>query len=221
MIKHFEQNIKGKDYVVGDIHGCFDLLRLWLAELNFDETKDRLFSTGDLVDRGPKSEECLDWLSKPWFHAVLGNHEQMAIDYQEGFYMESLYLRNGGAWFISLPEVERQEYRTAFRELPVAIDIKTSDGLVGIIHADCPVDDWNTLSSPHTRAHTNLIKEASIWGRDRYFNRDTSIVKNVDRIFVGHTVVKEDTVLGNVRYIDNGAVFGGSLKLHNVDDLWI
>jgi serine/threonine protein phosphatase 1 len=59
MIKKFELNEKGRDFVVGDIHGCFDLLSNNLKEIGFDESVDRLFSVGDLVDRGKQSEDCI------------------------------------------------------------------------------------------------------------------------------------------------------------------
>src|ERR1700694_5103865 len=101
-IQHFTENKAGKDYCVGDIHGCFTLLQKKLDEIGFNETKDRLFSVGDLVDRGPESKECLDWLSKPWFHAVRGNHEQMAIDYFNRCGDRYMYEYNGGSWFTHL-----------------------------------------------------------------------------------------------------------------------
>ena len=65
MIKRFELNNKGRDYVVGDIHGCFSLLSKELYEIGFDEKTDRLFSVGDLVDRGTESHLAVEWLKKP------------------------------------------------------------------------------------------------------------------------------------------------------------
>jgi serine/threonine protein phosphatase 1 len=68
LIKKFSRNETGRDLIVGDIHGCFTKLKDKLNEIGFDETKDRLFSTGDLVDRGPESLDVVKWLTKPWFH---------------------------------------------------------------------------------------------------------------------------------------------------------
>ncbi len=51
-ILYFGDNLSGKDYVVGDIHGQFHKLENLLYEKGFDVNKDRLFSAGDLVDRG-------------------------------------------------------------------------------------------------------------------------------------------------------------------------
>lgn len=53
--KIFEINEVGKDFIVGDIHGCLDQLKFQLSVTGFDKSKDRLFSVGDLIDRGPDS----------------------------------------------------------------------------------------------------------------------------------------------------------------------
>ena len=56
---HIERNRRGRDFVVGDIHGHFETMRHALAELKIDE-RDRVFSLGDLVDRGPDSFQAKD-----------------------------------------------------------------------------------------------------------------------------------------------------------------
>ena len=65
----------GRDFVVGDLHGHRRLFEFELEHLGFDPACDRVFSVGDLVDRGPHALETLRLIEEPWFHAVLGNHE--------------------------------------------------------------------------------------------------------------------------------------------------
>jgi hypothetical protein len=72
-------NVDGRDFVVGDLHGCFDELAKLMTYVKFDPKRDRLFSTGDLIDRGPRSSDCLALLRKPWFYPVLGNHEDLIL----------------------------------------------------------------------------------------------------------------------------------------------
>jgi hypothetical protein len=79
IVQRYERNVRGRDFVVGDIHGCFDQLRAALDTAGFLPESDRLFSVGDLIDRGPQSTETLQWLAKPWFHACIGNHDDMAL----------------------------------------------------------------------------------------------------------------------------------------------
>ena len=70
MYLKFEANTKGTDYCVGDIHGNYDRLIAFLHKIGFDTWKDRIFSVGDLVDRGPSSLETVSLLEQPWFHVV-------------------------------------------------------------------------------------------------------------------------------------------------------
>ena len=80
---HLEPNRKGRDLVVGDVHGHFATLRRMLAEIEVGE-HDRVFSLGDLVDRGPDSWAAKDWIvgsdpSARFDLVIRGNHEQMML----------------------------------------------------------------------------------------------------------------------------------------------
>lgn len=64
-------------YVVGDIQGCHHCLLALLDQAGFDPAADRLWSVGDLVNRGPRSLDTLRFLKGlgPCFTMVLGNHD--------------------------------------------------------------------------------------------------------------------------------------------------
>ena len=106
-ISRLPANERGRDFVVGDLHGCRNTLEKLLNRVRFDASRDRLMSVGDLIDRGPDSMGCLDLLEEPWFFPVRGNHEQMMLE----FFAPSLdlggrvsweekhdFLLNGGGW---------------------------------------------------------------------------------------------------------------------------
>ncbi|MCE0494113.1 symmetrical bis(5'-nucleosyl)-tetraphosphatase [Vibrio salinus] len=65
------------NYIVGDIQGCLDELKIILKDVNFSKKKDTLWLAGDLVARGPKSLETLRFIKSLGKHArvVLGNHD--------------------------------------------------------------------------------------------------------------------------------------------------
>ena len=66
----------GRDFVAGDVHGCYRTLEQALRDLEFDASHDRLFGVGDLVDRGPHSAEALVWIEGRFEAVVMGNHER-------------------------------------------------------------------------------------------------------------------------------------------------
>lgn len=209
---HFDENQQGRDFVVGDIHGYFDKLAKKLDDVKFNESVDRLFSVGDLVDRGPNSAESIDWLAKPWFHAVRGNHEQMAIDAADGMYDAGNYIHNGGKWFLDLTQPERYLFAKIFSDLPIAIDIKTCNGLVGIVHAECPCESWEDLLNK-LENFPGAVEQSCMWSRDRITSRRVERVKGLITLMVGHTPLQSPQWLGNVHYIDTGACFGRELTV--------
>ncbi|QOI11282.1 symmetrical bis(5'-nucleosyl)-tetraphosphatase [Blochmannia endosymbiont of Colobopsis nipponica] len=64
-------------YLIGDIHGCYESLKLILNRINFNIKKDSLWLTGDIVAKGPKSLETLHLIRNLGknVHMVLGNHD--------------------------------------------------------------------------------------------------------------------------------------------------
>lgn len=220
----FEPNTKGRDLVVGDIHGHFEILEKLLKKINFSTTVDRLFSTGDLVDRGPYSEHVEDWLRQPWFRSVRGNHEQMVIDYMAGKGDETRHIRNGGEWFYHLPEKRKKQIAEALQAMPLAIEVALRNGKnIGIIHAESPYwedrIEWRTaitLFSAQQPDVQHTALQQSIYSRNKITKQDTTKIIGIEVLYVGHSTVNEILNLGNVTYIDTGCSFSDG-KLSAID----
>lgn len=215
-VRYFEENTTGRDFVVGDIHGCFAELEQALASISFSpESGDRLFSVGDLVDRGLESEKVAYLIGNPWFHAVRGNHEQMAIDYCAGQADPGWYVANGGCWFIALSVAEQKVIADSFSALPIAIQIGEQ---VGIVHAEPPGRSWPEflrlleLGGPEAEQ----LSINALWSRSRVTSLDKTPVSGIGLVFSGHTPMHQPLLLGNVLFIDTGCVFGRSLTLRQI-----
>ena len=48
-------------YVIGDIQGCYAELTALLTQIQFDPEHDRLWSVGDLINRGSDNLATLRW----------------------------------------------------------------------------------------------------------------------------------------------------------------
>jgi serine/threonine protein phosphatase 1 len=216
-VRRFAANPTGRDLIVGDVHGCFTKLRASLDAVGFDPgAGDRLFSVGDLVDRGPESADVLWWLEQPWFAAVRGNHEDMAVRWGlPGCAMDRLlYVQNGGGWNVGNTQAERLRFSDALGALPMAIQLETAAGTLGLVHADCPLPTWGDLvAALEDRSLSNnrrrALCEGVLWSRDRAELLFTGGVPDVRAVVVGHTPVERVTSLGNVFFIDTAAWFDG------------
>jgi len=204
-LKTFEPNLKGRDFVVGDLHGMLPALVNMLANVQFDPENDRLFSVGDLVDRGPDSLGCLRLLREPWFHAVLANHEQMMLEAFAGGYMGNFWIQNGGFWGFSAwddhehperapqPEsVELFSLLSLVDELPYMITINRPDGKkFHVLHAELPPGAFTTdseLSSPEkVRELATTVSsnggECFMWSRFLFGQfHGVNISQNVEKV---------------------------------------
>lgn len=165
-MKSFEPNYIGRDFVVGDLHGCYSSLMRAMDAMSFDRSKDRLFSVGDLINRGSQSQACLELLSEPWFQAISGNHEVMFTTFLNSGQHRQHFLNSGGSWVLN-PDTANfpswqdwyQHWSARLSALPRAATLKLKTGLaIGLVHAECNESRWSQLSE---------TDEDLIWGRFR------------------------------------------------------
>jgi Calcineurin-like phosphoesterase. len=226
-IKVFEPNPKGRDFVVGDIHGHFKLLTSLMEKVDFNTQQDRLFCVGDLIDRGPDSIDVLKWLSEPWFYGVRGNHEQMLLDCLSGHGDINRHTRNGGAWLYKLSPSVQKEICKVLQTLPVMIEIGLSDGRrIGIVHAEaflsCATHSWqdakDAISGMRGETTQQQALKTALYAREKIEQQNQALITGLDKLYVGHSTVPRVHALGNVVYIDTGCSFpDGALSLIEVE----
>lgn len=207
LYQKFEENENGRDFAVGDIHGAFTELEAELEKVGFEEEIDRLFSVGDLIDRGKESERSIEFLEKPWFHACMGNHEQMLCNWHTQEFVNTMWLWqetdtqirvNGSAWALG---IDLQPYYNLMHDLPLIIEIEREEGNVGLVHAD-PREvsrDWDVIKSQLMNQEDSLKFRDSrmtcaslMWGRSTR-ERLMGKTKDTSGAYEGHPYDNFDT----------------------------
>ncbi|WP_025566003.1 metallophosphoesterase [Psychromonas sp. SP041] len=227
MIAKFNKNLVGSDYICSDIHGHFSILQLQLDAIGFDEEKDRLFSLGDLIDRGNESDQALLWLDKPWFYAIQGNHERMLIHSvaENSDEWSERWLRCGGAWAKELSNEQLNVFCQRFRELPVAIELSlSSNKKIGLVHAELPFRcDWHDvvklLNTVNPSELDDILETKRMMWRKRQSLRMEEDIKeikdvtNINHVFHGHAIVSQYVTIGNRTFMDLGSYQTGKIGL--------
>ena len=216
LLHRYGPNKDGRDFVVGDIHGYYSVLMDHLDAVNFDPERDRLFCTGDLVDRGKENHKVLMLTQEPWFISVRGNHEDMAFNGLLAPQDHFGYERRHGKWARNESYKEgNMTHRECInllhklhREMPLAIELEHANGKrYGFVHADVPEFDWAKVLSDPDHAQ---------WDRRALLSGWTHTVKGIDYVFHGHTHIGTE----GPRRIANRVYLDSSVYVTGVFNLW-
>lgn len=156
------KNKRGTDYLLGDLCGNAPLLTATLRAMHFDPDRDRVISTGNLINKGPDSFGVLKLLKQPWFHAVLGSSEAQALawlrkDYHCGEDPRSFILQ-GGNWIHAYPSQEDRAFiQETLEQLPLALKVSHTEGAFRVVHSR-----WSAALENETC--TTLQAREAIWG---------------------------------------------------------
>ncbi len=129
-------------YAIGDLQGCCDEFRTLLDRLDFDPARDRVWLTGDLVNRGPASLEALRTVKALGSAAtvVLGNHDLHLL----AAALDPARLRRSDTLTAVLAADDRDELLAWLARLPLV----HHDRALGwsMVHAGLP-PEWNVAQA--------------------------------------------------------------------------
>jgi len=168
--------------VIADIAGRYNELMKLVAKVPPGET---IILVGDLIDRGSQSREVIEWAMKtPNVKTILGNHEDMLIDYYrgEGRYDHGLWITNGGFETLNSYGLNRnstneevddaipEEHIEWLESLPLYIE----ESIYLISHA--PFYAWDTIEevkekSKHYSERRRPDESGLLWNRSEPANR--------------------------------------------------
>jgi len=139
-------------YAIGDIQGCHDALKRLLSAIAFDPARDRLWFTGDLVNRGPDSLGVLRTVKSLGQSAltVLGNHDLHLLALRH----TQRSAKRGDTLAAVLKAPDCDELLHWLRHLPL-LHIDSAQGYA-MVHAGMP-SEW----SPHAALqHAHEVEDA-------------------------------------------------------------
>ena len=211
--------------IIGDVHGCFDELRILLGVLGYDVARDgstashpqgqRAVFLGDLVDRGPKTPAVLrlvmGMVREGAALCIPGNHEVKLLRALQG-----RQVTTGHGLAESLEQLSREppEFITEL--------IGFLDGLIGhyvldggqlvVAHAGLP-------ASMHGR-QSGAVRAFALYGDTTGENDEFGLpirypwaeeYRGEATVVYGHTPLPEAVWINETICLDTGCVFGGRL----------
>lgn len=213
-------------YIIGDVHGEFGSLLNLVDKLPKDS---KLIFVGDLVDRGRKSKEVIEFVRKNHHLCVLGNHEKMMIEYVNAF--EKSYpnlpsmvyyhrwINAGGKEtlysydIIGLNKHDGKLFCTEDKEkfnqllddvnwlesLPLYIELENKKNDKPIVISHAPLAD--VWHFKDNEKNKSIFEEYSLWNRKN--PRKDAKVFNI----FGHTIQKEVDITKHFINVDTGCCF--------------
>ena len=194
-------------FIIGDIHGCLDLLKRLMDKIPWNCQKDRLIFLGDYLDRGDDPKGVIDYLidishTSDRVQCIMGNHESVFLDFLNGADMWTFLSNGGGTTLRSYrglrtgedAHIIPAEHVTFLRSLKPWIELED----YYVVHAGF---------QPGVDVRSQSFQDL-IWIREPFLFSEYDFGKPV--IF-GHTPFSEPFIMDNKIGLDTGAVFGNKL----------
>lgn len=227
-VHRYNKNNFGKTLIVGDLHGMRTAMEHALSLIGFDTSKDVLYATGDLIDRGSENFETLDLIYEDWFRSVRGNHDEMMIQTQLNCCNDHkrTWIGNGGMWMLTESPMKLGDYaRDMKKKMPLVIVVGDGAERFNIVHAE--IVKREIINGHHERIQvtnqmidewgfTTYDEETMMWGRIMSSQIENEMLPVYTRChhpddmsptYVGHTPMDRPVQIEKQIYIDGGGVF--------------
>jgi serine/threonine protein phosphatase 1 len=213
-------------YVIGDIHGRFDLLRRLRAQIVEDAegaavARKVLVYLGDYVDRGDASKQVVELLiDEPLagFESVFlsGNHEAMMLGFLDDPALGAMWLHNGGdatlfSYGVGIGSGANAEQRMI--SMQAGLRTRLPDSHLAFLRGLCPYH----VEGDYLFVHAGIqpgVPIADQTDQELYWIREAFLYSKADHgycVVHGHTIVSEPEFRQNRIGIDTGAFFTNTL----------
>jgi serine/threonine protein phosphatase 1 len=208
-------------FIVGDVHGCLDMLKRLMDKIDWRPDEDNLIFLGDYIDRGKDSKGVIDYIldlkkESSRVQCIMGNHENILLDFLNTGEPRLLII-NGGIPTLESYQAANEneddplippEHVAFFKDLIPYIELEDYYVVHAGFRPGVPIEDQSL--------------EDLIWIREPFIFSNHDFGKTV--IF-GHTPIAEPLMMDNKIGLDTGAVYGNRLtclelprmKFHSVE----
>ncbi len=203
--------------VIGDIHGCYYTLTELVKVIKSKYPDIKIYSVGDLVDRGKYSYEVVEYIKNEKIVFTPGNHDYMFL-----YFIEEPSSILGNAWIYNGSESTTVSYEKRVEKIPEHMEfIRTSSlflnlddcfishaGISAYYKSKLQKNYLDNLDNLKKIINNNITSEHGIlWTRDELVNIGKLQV-------VGHTRMNEVTLdeKSNTIYIDTSVYTGNKLS---------
>jgi serine/threonine protein phosphatase 1 len=195
-------------YVVGDIHGAYDSLieLVELMKVNID--KDTIISLGDIVDKGNKIKEVVDFFRYYGFPVICGNHESKFHRLAKG---NKIKLN---------PEVldtkrqlgdEWEEYGLWMGTLPLYLPFEDDQGFGYFVHGG--VDPYHEID----KQPPNFLMRLRTWPFEVYVKGQPTESPPWQTVYTGHLGTIIHGHIPSASYQHSGMTFHGNPNVYSLD----
>jgi serine/threonine protein phosphatase 1 len=210
-----------RTFIIGDIHGCLDMLEKLMDKIAWSPDNDRLIFLGDYIDRGENPKGVVDYIldltrRSSLVECLKGNHEAMLLDFLTGRDRFMFIINGGWKTLESYGMYESSEddsaipseHRIFYESLKLYVELED----YYVVHAGFkPGLDMKKQT-----------EDEMLWIRKSFVSSDFDFGK---KIIFGHTPFKEPFIMQNKIGLDTGAVYGNRLtclqlpemKFHSVE----
>ncbi|SCZ71922.1 serine/threonine protein phosphatase 1 [Epibacterium ulvae] len=200
--------------LIGDVHGCFDLLQRLLDQIP-EGTKTILI--GDYIDRGEKSAQVLRFLlSRPDLICLKGNHEDMLLRFLQDPERGHTWLHHGGLQTLASFNISLHKQTLGPEALLTCrsqLEAKMGDRLIAWLKALPAFYSSGNVFAAHAGAHPDVTLEDQepnhlIWGHPTFETRQR---QDETWVVYGHIIQPHPSATHGRIAIDTGAYATGTL----------
>ncbi|MCB0279659.1 MAG: metallophosphoesterase [Calditrichaeota bacterium] len=204
-------------FFIGDIHGCADELKNLVEKLKLTDS-DELISVGDIINKGPKSNEAVEFLIDCNAKAVMGNHDILIRYVHDEITQKKKSPFPLKKSHYQLYESLSDRSRDYILNLPFYYRIKAINTVV--IHAGLDpkysIEEQSESDIVSIRILDTISK--SYVKRDQKGNPWYFYYHGDERIIYGHSAAQSIRLHKNTICIDTGCLYGEKLTAYILPD---